>query len=48
MNIIKKKLKMQKDFASGAIIGWSGVHLDMISNRVLSVARESVAYHNSW
>jgi len=39
---------MLKDFVSGVFIGGSRVHLDMTSNRVLSVAKEIVAYHNSW
>jgi hypothetical protein len=35
---------MQKDFASGVIIERSGVHLDMTSNQVLSVARKNGVY----
>jgi hypothetical protein len=31
---------MLEDFASGVFIGWSGVHLDMASNRIMSVAGE--------
>jgi hypothetical protein len=31
---------MLEDFASGVFNGWSGGHLDMASNRILSVAGE--------
>ena len=40
MFFIKKKIEMLEDFAGGVFNGWSGVHLDMASNRILSVAGE--------
>jgi len=38
---------MLKDFGSGVFVGGSRVHLDITSNRVLSVGKEIVTYQNS-